>query len=114
MKASPETVHKTLHDVNNGRRLHMIRIKWDCPHMVWSMDYFEYSDDKNKSFTHQVQDLTSRYKFEPLPGNEPVSGEEVAGNLKKLFKQYGAPLFMKRDNGSNLNHTAPEHSLNSG
>ena len=74
--------------------------------MVWSMDDFEYSEDKNKSFAHQVQDVTSKYKFEPIVSFEHVSGEEVAGNLKKLFKQYGAPLFMKRDNGTNLNHIA--------
>ena len=52
-----EVIAEVRHDVNNSRRMHMTRIKWDCPHMVWSMDDFEYSDDKNKSFTHQVQDF---------------------------------------------------------
>lgn len=93
-------------DVKAGRRLHMTRIQWDCPHMVWSMDDFEYPCKGITFYVHQVQDLTSKYKFEPLVGCEPLKGEEIAGNLKKLFKLYKAPLFMKRDNGSNLNHIA--------
>jgi hypothetical protein len=91
-------------EIITGRQSHMTRIKWDCPHMVWSMDDFEYIYKEIKFYVHQVQDLTSKYKFEPLVSTQPITGEEIAGNLAKLFKQYGAPLFMKRDNGSNLNH----------
>ncbi len=75
----------------------MTRIKWHCPHMVWSMDDYEYIEDGIKFYIHQVQDLTSKYKFEPLVSRKPLNGEEVAGNLAKLYKQYGAPLFMKRN-----------------
>lgn len=91
-------------EIQTGRQAHMTRIEWDCPHMVWSMDDFEYECKGINFYDHQVQDLTSKYKFEPLACHQPPSGEEIAGNLEKLFKRYGAPLFMKRDNGSNLNH----------
>lgn len=93
-------------EVKKGRRDNMTHITWDCPHMVWSMDDFMFPFKGIVFYVHQVQDLTSKYKFEPIISTEPITGEEVAGNLEKLFKLYGAPLFMKRDNGSNLNHIA--------
>jgi hypothetical protein len=33
-------------------------------------------------------------------------GEEVAGYLSERFCRFGPPLFLKRDNGGNLNHGA--------
>ena len=80
--------------------------------MVWSMDDFEYIEDKVKFYVHHIQDLTSKYKFEPLVSKRPFSGEEVAGNLTKLFKQYGAPLIMKSDNGANFKSIAVKNVLN--
>ena len=38
-------------------------------------------------------------------------GEEVAGHLAYLFDRFGPPLFCKRDNGGNLNHTAVDQVL---
>jgi hypothetical protein len=49
-----------------------------------------------------VQDLASRYRFEPLFARA-LFGGEIAGHLHQLFHRHGAPLFLKRDNGSNLN-----------
>lgn len=95
-----------------GRRQKMTRIKWHCPHMVWSMDDYEYIEDGVKFYVHQVQDLTSKYKLESLISKRPFKGEEVAGNLTKLFKQYGAPLIMKSDNGANFKSIAVKNVLN--
>ncbi|WP_319409492.1 hypothetical protein [uncultured Desulfosarcina sp.] len=33
-------------------------------------------------------------------------GEEIAGHLSRHFTWFGPPLFIKRDNGGNLNHWA--------
>jgi transposase InsO family protein len=57
-----------------------------------------------------VQDLCTRYRFEPLVATES-KGEAVAGHLEKLFQKHGAPLFLKRDNGSSLNHEAVDRVL---
>jgi hypothetical protein len=99
-------IREVREEIKRGRREHGEHINWDCPHMVWSMDDFEYVFKRIKFYVHQVQDIASRYKFEPLVDARLVKGEDVAANLRRLFKKYGAPLFMKRDNGSNLNHFA--------
>jgi len=38
-------------------------------------------------------------------------GRDVAGYLRALFDQHGAPLFLKRDNGSIFNHRAVDAVL---
>ena len=103
-KKIDEMIAEVRRELASGRRNSMFRIEWNCPHMVWSMDDFQYKYKGIIFYVHQVQDLGSKYKFEPLVSIEPLKGEEIAGNLQKLFKKYGAPLIMKRDNGSNLNH----------
>ena len=105
-------INEVRQEIIRGRRQKMTRIKWHCPHMVWSMDDFEYIEDGVKSYVHQVQDLTAKHKFEPLVSKRPFSGEEVAGNLTKLFKQYGAPLILKSDNGANFKSIAVKNVLN--
>jgi len=40
-----------------------------------------------------------------MTGDVPC-GEEISGYLAATFDRFGAPLFLKRDNGGNLNHTA--------
>ena len=93
-----------------GRRQAMTMIQWHCPHMVWSMDDFEFKH-KTKSYIDQVHDLSSKYKFEPLVAKKAFNGEEIAGNLTKLFKQYGAPLILKSDNGGNFKSLAVKSVL---
>jgi hypothetical protein len=46
----------------------------------------------------------------PLPLTDPFSlachqlaGGSIAAHLEKLFREHGAPLFLKRDNGSPFN-----------
>lgn len=88
-------------------------VSWKVPRLVWAMDDTEYHPDQDypKAYLHNVQDLGSRYKFEPLVGLALATGEEVAGHLSELFDAHGAPLFLKRDNGKNLNHGIVEELL---
>ena len=94
------------HEQNAAHRRNLRRIRWNVPNLAWSMDPCEYKQhDASKVCLNQMQDLASRYKFQPLAGNIPC-GEEVAGHLAATFKRFGPPLFLKRDNGGNLNHAA--------
>lgn len=51
----------------------------------------------------QVIDLGSRIKLEPAIKPGAFTGEEVAEHLNYLMQKHEASLFLKRDNGSNLN-----------
>ena len=93
------------------KRQSMIMIQWHCPHMVWSMDDFEFRH-QIKSHVDQVHDLSSKYKFEPLSRPQDITGDEIAGNLDKLFRQYGAPLILKCDNAGNFKSLAVKDVLN--
>jgi len=90
------------HDLNTLHRQNLRRINWNFPNVAWSMDPSEYSAEEH---LNQLQDLASRYKFEPMTGEEPC-GEEISGHLVATFNRFGPPLFLKRDNGGNLNHGA--------
>jgi transposase InsO family protein len=81
------------------------RIEWTVPGLIWSMDDKELGRalHQGKIFLHNVQDLASRYKLPPLVGALP-HGEQVAAHLETLWQNFGVPLILKRDNGSNLNH----------
>lgn len=85
------------------RRYH---ITWLKPNLAWAMDDCQRSKvvGKETLHLHNLSDLCSRYKFNPLASTEIPCGEEVAGHLSHLFSRFGAPLFCKRDNGGNLNH----------
>jgi hypothetical protein len=85
-------------------RRNLRRIAWLMPGVVWAMDVTEYDLGlASKMHLHNTQDLGSRYKFPPLAGECPV-GEEIAGYLSEKFFRFGPPLFLKRDNGGNMNH----------
>ncbi len=93
-------------ELNWVQRRNLRRINWRVPGVVWAMDVTEYEvEGVGKIHLHNTQDLGSRYKFPPLSGECPV-GEEVAGYLSEKFGRFGPPLFLKRDNGGNLNHGA--------
>ena len=94
------------HDLNATHRQNLRRISWNVPNAAWSMDPCEYQQhDEAKKYLNQMQDMASRYKFQPIAGSIPC-GEEIAGHLAATFKRFGPPLFLKRDNGGNLNHAA--------
>jgi hypothetical protein len=98
-------------EVTADRRNHLRRIEWLAPGVVWGTDVTEYDlGISGKIYLQNTQDLGSRYKFSPLSGECPV-GEEVAGYLSEKFFRFGPPLFLKRDNGGNLNHRAVNEVL---
>lgn len=81
-------------------------LDWLEPGTVWAMDVFEMKlpYTPRKSYVLTVQDLATGYKFPPLAMEKEPRGHEVAAHLKKLFTQFDKPLFLKLDNGGNLNH----------
>jgi hypothetical protein len=94
------------HDLNAAHRQNLRRIIWMVPNTAWSMDPCEYGRrDAEEAQISQMQDLASRYKFDPMAGDVP-GGEEISGYLAAKFNRFGAPMFFKRDNGGNLNHAA--------
>lgn len=98
---------------NTSYRRNLRRIQWNQPNIAWSMDTCEYGQSDlsgTKVCLNQTQDLASRYKFNPMAGDIPC-GEEISGYLAAAFNRFGAPLFLKRDNGGNLNHTAVNDTL---
>lgn len=90
-------------------------IAWHVPRLVWAMDDTQYRPDKQypAARMHNVQDLGSRFKFGPLVGLKPATGPDIAAHLAELIDRYGPPLFLKRDNGGNLNHTEVDELLES-
>jgi hypothetical protein len=96
------------HDLNAFHRQNLRRIRWNVPNVAWSMDPCEYRQRDAtgaKGHLNQMQDLASRYKFALMTGEVPC-GEEISGYLAAIFNCFGPPLFLKRDNGGNLNHSA--------
>lgn len=103
-----EMVSLARHDLNVSHRQNLRRISWNIPNVAWSMDPCEYEQRDAtgaKVYLNQMQDLASRYKFNPMTGDIPC-GEEISGYLTATFNRFGTPLFLKRDNGGNLNHAA--------
>ena len=86
----------------------MKRIDWLHPGLAWSCDATEYGPDGRQIIP--VLDLCSRYRFQPLVADR-LDGRQIAAHLAKLFRQHGAPLFLKRDNGSPFNHSAVDAVL---
>lgn len=81
------------------------RVEWTTPQVAWAFDGTESAKDHEKVrlVLHPIHDLASRHRFEPLV-SLTASGPEIAAWLDRLFQKHGAPLFLKRDNGSPLNH----------
>ena len=92
--------------VNAGKRAHLRRITWQVPGLTWAMDGTKIGSIE----LQQVQDLASRYKFEPFLADS-VSGEQVAEHLERIIEVHGAPLILKRDRGSNLRDKAVQAVL---
>jgi hypothetical protein len=85
------------------------RLQWHYPGLVWAIDDTCFAG--RSGYIHTVRDLASRYMLDPLAGNL-ANGEQVAAHIDVLFAQNkGGPLFLKRDNGSNLNDNAVNEVL---
>jgi transposase InsO family protein len=78
----------------------MKRIHWLKSDLAWSCDATEYGEGWQ---IIPVQDLCSRFRFQPLVTGR-LNGHQIAAHLESLFRQHGAPLFLKRDNGSPFNN----------
>ena len=74
-------------------------VQWHAPGLVWSVDDSQHAEAMSLEV---VQDLSSRYKHPPQEGKS-FPGVVVAAYLEDLFKRHVPPLFIKRDNASNLN-----------
>jgi transposase len=100
-------------ETNRQRSSQLCHITWLRPNLAWSMDDCQSPAalGGGKLHLHNLSDLCSRYKFRPLASSQLPCGEEVAGHLSHLFSRFGPPLFCKRDNGGNLNHTAVDDVL---
>lgn len=112
-RALQRMIEAARHDQNTLHRQNLRRIRWNVPNVAWSMDPCEYEGRDAtgaKVYLNHMQDLASRYKFSPMTGDLPC-GEEIAGYLAATFDRFGAPLFLKRDNGGNLNHVAVNNVL---
>lgn len=81
---------------NASKRAHLRRITWRVPGLTWAMDATKIGSAQ----LQQVQDLASRYKFEPFLTSS-LSGEQIAEHLERIIEAYGPPLILKRDRGSN-------------
>ena len=100
---------RTVRDENRRQRTKQkCQIAWLKPNLAWAMDDCLRAANASSGILqlHNLSDLCSRFKFGPLASGSIPCGEEVAGHLEYLFYRFGAPLFCKRDNGGNLNHSA--------
>jgi transposase InsO family protein len=77
---------------------HMKRIHWLRPGTAWSIDATHYQG----SHLVPLHDLASRYRFAPLVCSRE-DGAQIAAFLDHAFREHGAPLLLKRDNGSPFN-----------
>jgi len=98
---------------NRNRAAGRSRVIWHRADVVWALDGCEYTVGPEAATVHvaNLQDLCARYKFPPMATGALPCGEEVAGHLARHFTRYGPPLFIKRDNGGNLNHVAVNRLL---
>ena len=102
-QVSRRNLNRIVKSVRGYTRQSTISLRWHGPGVAWSMDDTEFkATPDDKWLIHHVCDLASKYKFPPLVARN-MPGAAVAKNLENLFKRYGPPLILKRDNGSNLN-----------
>jgi hypothetical protein len=95
-----------------ARRQVFKRITWHRPNLAWAMDATDLGKDSREKrlFAHQTQDLASRYGFQSMLALES-KGKPLAEHLRRLIEEHGAPLFLKRDNGSPFNCKAVDAVL---
>ena len=87
--------HRLQHQRDQQASLY--HLVWLQPGAVWAMDPAQYG----RLFWNLVGDLASRFRFDLLVAWE-LPAARIAMQLRALFERFGAPLVMKRDNGSNL------------
>ncbi len=100
-------------EAGEEKKAALFEVNWREPGTVWAMDVFEMKFFwlPGKVYFLTVQDLATGYKFPPLVTVKEPRGKAVAAHLGKLFTRFGKPLFLKLDNGGNLNHRAVKELL---
>ncbi len=101
-----EMISEARRQVLDEKRESMRRITWHTPRSVWGMDVTEAKVNGGTVFVNLLQDMSSKCKLHSIADYEEPCGDEVAGQLETAFSRNGPPLFLKRDNGGNLNHAA--------
>ena len=97
---SRRQLRRLVQDYRRDQLHKMKHILWLKSGLAWSCDATEYGE---RWQIIPVQDLSSRYRFQPLVSDR-LNGLQIAAHLENLFRQHGAPLFLKRDNGSPFNN----------
>lgn len=107
-----EMIRQSRLEIHRREREARQRVEWLLPNVAWAMDTTEWERDAggHRLFAHGVQDLCSRYHFEPWVGRRNW-GTDAAAWLRHLFHVHPPPLILKRDNGSPLNHPAVDEVL---
>ena len=72
---------------------------WLAPGAVWAMD----PGQMYGMFWNLVTDMSSRFRFDIQIASH-LPAETIRLQLQALFERFGAPLVLKRDNGSNLDN----------
>lgn len=80
------------------------RVEWLRACLIWAVDDIKIQIGERLVNLNVVHDLGSRYTLGVLAGEALADGPTLARNFRELFALHGRPLFVKRDNGSNLNH----------
>jgi len=90
-------------DENRRKRIALKTLSWSESMVCWGMDdtHIFTNEQGQKMWVHNIKDLGSQYILPPVTG-KLMTGKQVADNLRSLFDVFGAPLLLKRDNGSNL------------
>ena len=84
-------------EIAREREAACTRIEWSRPAAVWAMD----PGQLGTRHWNLVGDLASRFRFELVTATM-LPAHTIANQLESLFARHGAPLVLKRDNGSNL------------
>ncbi len=90
-------VHERRQDLFRQQRAALTRIAWLQPAACWAMDPGQLAG----RCWNLISDLASRFRFDLATAVE-LPARSIAEQLARLFAQHGAPLVLKRDNGSNL------------
>jgi transposase InsO family protein len=94
------------------RRLLSYRLHWTRPGTVWAIDFAQPPSPIEGCYPRllAVRDLASGYQLLWLPVADESAQTAVAA-LESLFREHGAPLVLKSDNGSAFLATELEELL---
>lgn len=97
-EVSRRELQRLVQEERDRRLAEMTRIRWLLPNTAWAIDGTSFHGETMVP----LYDLASHYRFEPLVSSSDC-GHQIAAFLDQTFRRHGAPLFLKRDNGSPFN-----------